>query len=72
MVSVAVRRDLFVDAADHHRLEGGQQFGDGACGDAEGRAQGQRPAHIPADHRAGDDAQLPAKALRQVPDLRTL
>ncbi len=64
MGSVSAGRDLLVDAADHHRLEGGQQFGDGGRADAEGRAQGQRRAHVPADDRAGDDAHLPAKALR--------
>ena len=65
MGSVAVRRDLFVHAANHHRLEGGQQFGDGGRRDAEGRAKSQRRAHVPADDRAGDDAHLPAEALRQ-------
>ncbi|MFN8683278.1 amidase [Paracoccus sp. P2] len=72
MGSVAVRRDLLVDAADHHRLKGGQQFGDGRRGDAEGGAQRQRRAHIPADHRAGDDAHLSTEALREIPDLPAL
>ena len=67
-----VGRDLRIDAAHHHRLDDGQEFRDGRSGNTEGGAKCKGRAHIPADHRAGDDAQLTPKAADQVPDQPTL
>ncbi|MEY4306244.1 MAG: hypothetical protein RIT52_2419 [Pseudomonadota bacterium] len=67
-----VGRDLRIDAAHHHRLDDGQEFRDGRSGNTEGGAKCKGRAHIPADHRAGDDAQLTPKAPDKVPDLPTL
>ena len=63
--------DLHIRAAHHHRLDGGQEFSDRWGRNAEGRTQRKGCAHIPADHRAGDDAQLTPKAPDKVPDLPT-
>ena len=67
-----VGRDLRIDAAHHHRLDDGQEFRDGRSGNTEGGAKCKGRAHIPADHRAGDDAQLTPKAPDKVPDMPTL
>jgi hypothetical protein len=67
-----VGRDLRIDAAHHHRLDGGQEFRDGRRRNTEGRTKRKGRAHVPADHRAGDDAQLPPKAPNKVPDQPTL
>ena len=63
-----VGRDLRIDAAHHHRLDDGQEFRDGRSGNTEGGAKCKGRAHIPADHRAGNDAQLTPKAPDNVPD----
>ena len=67
-----VGRDLRIDAAHHHRLDDGQEFRDGRSGNTEGGAKCKGRAHIPADHRAGDDAELASHAADQVPDQPTL
>ena len=64
--------DLRIHAAHHHRLDGGQEFCDGRRRSTEGGAKCKGRAHIPADHRAGDDAQLTPKAPDKIPDLPTL
>ena len=64
--------DLRIHAAHHHRLDGGQEFCDGRRRNTEGGAKCKGRAHIPADHRAGNDAQLTPKAPDKVPDLPTL
>ena len=63
---------MFIDLAHHHRLDGGQEFCDGRRRNTEGGAKCKGRAHIPADHRAGDDAQLTPKAPNKVPDLPTV
>ena len=60
--------DLRIHAAHHHRLDGGQEFCDGRRRNTEGGAKCKGRAHIPADHRAGNDAQLTPKAPDNVPD----
>jgi hypothetical protein len=67
-----VGRDLRIYAAHHHRLDGGQEFSDRWGRNAEGRTKRKGRAHVPADHRAGSDPQLPPKAPNKVPDLPTL
>ena len=67
-----VGRDLRVQTTHHHRLNAGQEFRDGRCRNTEGRTNRKGRAHIPADHRAGNDAQLPPKAPDKIPDLPTL
>ena len=64
-----VGRDLRIHAAHHHRLNGGQEFSDGRRRNTESRTKHKGRAHIPADHRAGDDAQLTPKAPDKIPDL---
>ena len=64
--------DLRIHAAHHHRLDGGQEFSDRRGRNAEGRAKRKGRVHVPTDHHAGDDAQLPPKAPNKVPDLPTL
>ena len=63
---------LFVELGDHHRLDDGQQFGHSERRHAEGVAEGERSTQVPADHGAGQDAQLAAKTADEVPDLPTL
>ena len=60
--------DLRIHAAHHHRLNDGQEFCDGRRRNTEGCTQHKGRAHVPADHRTGDDAQLPPKAADEVPD----
>ena len=67
-----VGRDLRVQTTHHHRLNAGQEFRDGRCRNAEGRTNRKGRVHVPADHSAGDDAQLTPKAADQVPDQPTL
>ena len=64
--------DRFVEAAHHHRLDLRQQLGRGHRLDAERRGERQRCAHVPADHRAGNDPELAAETAHQVPDLPAL
>jgi hypothetical protein len=64
--------DLRVHLAHHYRLDGGQEFRDGRRRNTEGGTKGKGRAHIPADHRAGDDAELASHAADQVPDQPTL
>ncbi len=64
--------DLRSHAAHHYRLDGGQEFSDHWGRNAEGGTKREGRAHVPADHRAGDDAQLTPKAPNKVPDLRAL
>ena len=64
--------DLRIHAAHHYRLDGGQEFSDRWGRNAEGGAKRKGRAHVPADHRAGDDAQLTPKAPDKVPDMPTL
>ena len=63
---------LFVEFCDHHRLDDGQQFGHGEVRHAERITERQRRRHVPADRRAGQDAQLTAETTDQVPDLPAL
>ena len=63
--------DLRSHAAHHHRLDGGQEFSDRRGRNAEGGTKRKGRAHVPADHRARDDAKLPPKAPDKVPDLPT-
>ena len=67
-----VGRDLRIHAAHHHRLDGRQEFSDRWGRNAESRTKHNCRAHVPADHRAGDDAQLTPKAPDKIPDLPTL
>lgn len=67
-----VGRDLRVHAPHHHRLDGGQELSDGRCRNTEGCTKRKGRAQVPADHGAGDDAQLTPKALDEIPDLPTL
>ncbi len=64
--------DLHIHAAHHYRLDGGQEFSDRWGRNAEGGTKREGRAHVPADHRAGNETQLPAQALNEVPDLRAL
>ena len=64
--------DLRIHAAHHYRLDGGQEFSDRWGRNAKGGAKRKGRAHVPADHRARDDAKLPPKAPDKVPDLPTL
>jgi len=63
---------LFVELGDHHRFDDGQQFGHGERRHAERVTERERRRHVPADHGAGQHAQLAAEATDQVPDLPTL
>ncbi len=67
-----VGRDLRVQTTHHHRLNAGQEFRDGRCRNTEGRTNRKGRAHVPTDHHAGADAQLPPKAPDKIPDLPTL
>ena len=60
--------DLRIHAAHQHRLNGGQEFSNRRCRNTEGGTKGKGRAHVPADHRARDDAQLTPKAADEVPD----
>ena len=60
---------LFIEFCDHHRLNGGQQFGHGQGRDAERVPERERGRHVPAGHRTGLHAKLAAKATDEVPDL---
>ncbi|PXW65612.1 hypothetical protein C7964_11716 [Loktanella sp. PT4BL] len=67
---------LRVNFADHHRLNGRQEFRDDQGREPEGRPELQGSSHIPAEdsataHPAGN-ANLPAEALNQIPDLPAL
>ena len=64
--------DLRIHAAHHHRLNSRQQFSDSGCRHTEGSAKGKGCVHVPADHRARDDAQLTPKAPDKIPDQPTL
>ena len=64
--------DLRVHAPHHHRLDDGQEFRDGRCRNTKGCTKRKGCAHVPADYRARDDAQLATKAANKVPDLPTL
>ena len=64
--------DLRIHAAHHHRLDGGQEFSDRWGRNAEGGTKRKGRAHVPADHRARDDAQLTPKAPDKIPDQPTL
>ena len=59
----------FIDLAHHHRLNGRQELRNRQRRDAKGRPERQCCRHIPADHRTGNETQLPTQALNQVPDL---
>jgi len=59
----------FIDLAHHHRLDGWQELSNRQRRDAERRPERQCGPHIPADHRTGNETQLPTQALNQVPDL---
>src|SRR5690606_34821863 len=61
-----------VELDHHHRLDDGQQFGSDERWHAERVAERQRGRHVPADHRARQDAQLAAETPDEVPDLPTL
>ena len=63
---------LFVEFRDHHRFDDGQQFGHDDRRHAEGVTERERGRHIPADHGAGQHAELPTKATDEVPDLPAL
>ena len=63
---------LFVEFGDHHRLEDGQQFGHRQRRDAKRVTYGKRGRHVPANHRAGQHAELAAETADQVPDLPAL
>ena len=63
---------LFVEFGDHHRLNGGQKFGHRRRRDAKRVTEGERGRHVPADHRARQNAELAAETVDQVPDLPTL
>ena len=63
--------DLRIHAAHHHRLDGGQEFSNRGGRNTEGCTQHKGRAHVPTDHHAGDDAQLPPKAADEVPDQPT-
>ncbi len=63
---------LFVELGDHHRLDDGQQFGHGERRHAERVTERERRRHVPADHRAGQHAQLAAETADEVPDLPAL
>ena len=60
---------LFVEFGDHHGFDTGQEFGQDQRWHAQRLAECQCRTHIPADHGAGGDAQLAAKASDQIPDL---
>ena len=65
--------NLFVGFADHHRLNGWQEFCDDQGRKPKGRPELQGRTHVPAEdsaaaHAAGN-AQLSAKPLDQIPDL---
>jgi hypothetical protein len=60
---------LFVELRDHHCLDDGQQFGHGERRHAEGVPERQRRRYVPADHGAGQHAELAAEAADKVPDL---
>lgn len=70
--SAALGGEGFIQAAHHRRLDARQELGHGEGRDAQRVAQRERRAHVPADHRAGEDAQLAAEALCKIPDLRAL
>ena len=63
---------LFVEFGDHHRLDGGQQFGHGQGRNAKCVTEGEHRRHVPANHRARQHAKLAAEATDQVPDLPAL
>jgi hypothetical protein len=67
--SAALGGKGLVQAPHHHRFDGGQELGHGEWRDAQRPAQCQCRTHVPADHRFGQDAELAAEALREVPDL---
>ena len=67
-----VWRDLRIDAAHHHRLDGGQKFSDRGDRNTQGGAKRKGCAHVPTDHCARDDAKLTPKAADKIPDLPTL
>lgn len=60
----------FIDLAHHHRLDGRQELRNRKRRDAKGGPERQCGRHIPTDHRAGNETQLPAKTLNEIPDLR--
>ena len=63
---------LFVEFCDHHRLDDGQQFSSDGGRYAKGITESEGRGQVPADHRAGQNAQLAAEASDQVPYLPTL
>lgn len=63
---------FLVQLPDHHRFDGGQQFGHRELRHAEGVTERQRRRHVPADHPAGQHTQLTAETSDQVPDLPAL
>ena len=63
------RPDLFIDAADHHRLQFRQQFGRYHRVQAQRSGQHQGRTHVPTDDRLASDPHLPAKTADKIPDL---
>ena len=63
---------LFVEFGDHHRFDDRQQFSHGKRRDAEGIPECQCRRHVPADHRARQNAELAAKTADQIPKLPAL
>ncbi|MEN8677621.1 MAG: hypothetical protein ABF298_09590 [Alteriqipengyuania sp.] len=68
--------NLLVGFADHHRLDGRQEFRDDERRKPKGRAKLQGCTHVPTDdstaaHPAGN-AYLAPKTLNQIPDLPAL
>ena len=63
---------MLVQLPHHHRFDQREDFRDRRGIDPERRRHAQRRAEIPAGNRAGwRQAQLPAKAADQIPDLNT-
>ena len=61
-----------IDLPDKYGLDDGQQFCRRRGRDAQRCGQSQRGVQIPADHRARQHPQLPAKTPDQIPDLPAL
>lgn len=63
---------LFVELGHHHRFDDGQEFTRSSGRDAERISQSEGRGQVPADHRAGQHAQLTAEAADEIPDLPAL
>ena len=67
--SAIIGSDLFVDAADHHRLQFWQKFGRNHRVQAQRVGQCQGRTHVPTDDRLSRHPHLSAKTADKIPDL---